>query len=39
MRIVEAPWPQPMSATRAPATSFASTPARAGSHVLTRLAW
>ena len=35
---VEWPWPQPMSATRAPASSFATTPSSAGSHSATRLA-
>ena len=30
MTIVEAPWPQPTSATLAPALSFASTPSSAG---------
>ena len=34
---VEAPWPQPTSATRAPAASLASTPSRAGIQVLARL--
>ena len=37
MMIVEAPWPQPMSATCAPARSFASTPSRAGIHAWIRL--
>ena len=32
MRIVDAPCPQPMSATRAPAESFSTTPSSAGSH-------
>ena len=36
MITVEAPWPQPMSATLAPASSLATTPSRAGSHSATR---
>ena len=35
---VEAPLPQPMSATRAPASSFSCTPVNAGIHALIRLA-
>jgi hypothetical protein len=37
IRMVEAPWPQPMSATHDPASSFSTTPSRAGSQALTRL--
>ena len=33
MMIVEAPWPQPTSATRAPASSFSTTPSSAGSQL------
>ena len=38
MMIVDAPWPQPTSATLAPAFSRASTPSSAGIQLLTRLA-
>ena len=38
MMTVEAPWPQPTSATLAPAWSFATTPSRAGSHDVVRWA-
>ena len=37
MRMVEWPWPQPTSATLAPARSFSSTPRSAGRHSRTRL--
>ena len=36
MRIVDAPWPQPTSATVAPRSSFSTTPVSAGSHSATR---
>ena len=35
--IVDAPWPQPTSATRPPASSLSSTPSSAGIHESTRL--
>jgi hypothetical protein len=35
---VEAPWPQPTSTTRAPASGLATTPSSAGSHSSTRYA-
>jgi hypothetical protein len=38
MMIVDAPYPQPTSATFAPARSFASAPSRAGIHDWTRFA-
>jgi len=38
MRIVEDPWPQPTSATRAPRSSFSTTPSSAGSQLSTRFA-
>ena len=36
IRIVEAPWPQPRSVTRAPRSSLACTPSRAGIHSVSR---
>ena len=39
MITLEAPSPQPMSATRAPSCSLRSTPERAGIQLVVRLAW
>lgn len=39
IKIVDAPWPQPTSATAAPRLSLATTPSSAGSQAEMRLAW